>query len=307
MRNISFLSKKFQAKRHAVSALLCFFLLAASVYAQNLTIKEVWSLRVTGVPENCSWSALSVSVRGDVFILSTNPGYVVQLNDHGSFVNSVGGFGFAPSLFDHPQDLFAKDGLSVYVADTQNQRIQRFASKLEFVSALGDPLVQRSPSPEIKLPLSVGVSGQSDLFYIDGEKLEVVKMNRLNQVTSRFGGFSDGSGALKNPFRLCVDKRGIFVADGSAVLQFDYFGNFVRAITSSAVKTVSDVAVGSDGYVYITDKDSKCIHLFDGKGVWRSAFTGFAFENPVSIDIRQKTVYVLDSVLESIIILSIEP
>ena len=71
--------------------------------------------------------ALCVDRQDRVWVSATNTNRVQQFTNAGKYLRGVGGEGTEPGHFDLPHGLVldSRDGL--YVADTMNTRIQKFA------------------------------------------------------------------------------------------------------------------------------------------------------------------------------------
>ncbi|MBL7962196.1 NHL repeat-containing protein, partial [bacterium] len=162
---------------------------------------------------------------------------IVKLDTKGKYVNHVGGFGWKNNQFDSPVDIFAVDGLNIYVADLNNQRIQRYSKKLEYVTSFGESKLtelsidaSRTSNEPLGFPSGLAVSSQGDLFYSDSENDQIVKINRFGKKETAFGGFSEGRGTLRSPGKVFVTSRFVYVIDENRVVVFDYYGNYIRDI-----------------------------------------------------------------------------
>lgn len=213
----------------------------------------------------------------------------------------IGGFGWKVNQFDTPVDIATADGLNLYVADYNNQRIQRYGKNFEFISSLGDSKIDRLASDQtgktalqISYPSGVAVTSLGDLFFTESEKGTVYKINRFGNVDAVFGGFTNGTGNLLKPSKLCVTKNRVYVADDNKLVVYDYFGNYLYTTGEDILKKVTDVTVDVNNTVYVSDSELKTILIFDEKGGWQSSLMDFEFQSPVSIDIWNNQLYVLD-------------
>jgi hypothetical protein len=155
----------------------------------------------------------------------------LRLYDAGlTLVMEVGGPGFEQGRFDRPSAVWARNGLDIFVADYGNHRIQRFDRQLAFVSSLSTR-DSENPDQRFGYPTDAVLSRLGDLYVCDGENQRVVRINRLSQVEQVFGGFDAGRGKLERPTRIAIGpKDDLYVLDGSRILVFDAFGNFLTSL-----------------------------------------------------------------------------
>ena len=80
-------------------------------------------------------SGIGVDITGNVYVVDTDNGRIQWFGPDGTFISffgqqgSGGGscYGFVTSCFDHPRGIaFAPSGQAMYVADTNNNRVQKF-------------------------------------------------------------------------------------------------------------------------------------------------------------------------------------
>ena len=136
-------------------------------------------------------------------------------------------------LFDQPADVFANP-LSVYIADKNNHRIQRFDKDLNFISLLktrdSDDAAQR-----FGYPLSAVTSNQGDLFILDSENKRILKFDLFGNFIMNFGGFDAGIYALSRPKKMVVSSsNNLFVLDGKRIVVFDQYGNGINILQTNA-------------------------------------------------------------------------
>lgn len=194
--------------------LLFFFFVSGNASAQQIYP----SLTGTGI---------DVDVHSTIYILDAGSATLRTYDPALTLVAEVGGPGFEQGRFDQPSAVWARNGLDIFVADYGNHRIQRFDRQLSFVSALSTR-DNDDPDRRFGYPTDVTLSRQGDLYVCDGENQRVVRINRLSQVEKVIGGFDAGKGKLDRPTRIAAGpKDDLYVLDGSRILVFDAFGNFL--------------------------------------------------------------------------------
>ncbi|MEJ2543694.1 MAG: NHL repeat-containing protein [Calditrichaceae bacterium] len=80
--------------------------------------------------------AISVSQNKIVYVVDTGNNRIQLFNLDGSFIKSIGGFGFTSDKFDRPTDIWVQSLINIYIADYNNQRIQRYDGNMNYLSTL---------------------------------------------------------------------------------------------------------------------------------------------------------------------------
>jgi NHL repeat len=175
-------------------------------------------------------SSFYINSAGFIYISDISTDEITVLDTLGNLVKNIGGYGWRQSAFDNPADIFA-DALKVYVADKNNNRIQRFDKNLNFnfqIFTRESEIEQE----QFGYPLSAVMSNQGDIFILDSENSRIVKFDIFGNFLQNFGGYDYGNYALQKPVQLAVSmQNNIFVIDGNQVIIFDHYGNGSGKIT----------------------------------------------------------------------------
>lgn len=199
-------------------------------------------------------SSFYISASGIIYITDSGSNQVTSLDTLGNVLESTGGYGWAEETFDDPVDVFATP-LSIYVADKNNHRIQRFDRNLNFISSLS---TRNRENEEAKFgyPLSCTVSNQGDLYILDSENQRVVKFDLFGNFVQNFGGFDAGNYQLNKPKSMAVSPDNtLYIIDESGIVIFDSFGNGIGRIELN-VKPVAlriifdDLSFNSDNRIF---------------------------------------------------------
>ncbi len=197
------------------------------IFTNILFPQKFYLSQTIGTFENAS--SFWIVPNGFIYITDKDKDEVIQLDTSGNVLKDVGGFGWNQSQFDEPADVFA-DPLSVYVADKNNHRIQRFDRNLNFISELYTR-DKDNPDQSFGYPISCAVSNQGDLFVLDSENKRILKFDLFGNFKLQLGGIDAGQFALFNPISMSIGASGIvFVADQKSILTFDQFGNGITKI-----------------------------------------------------------------------------
>ncbi len=179
----------------------------------------------------------------------------------------LGSPGNAPGQFNRPRGIAVAPDGSLYIADTDNNRIQHIAADGSPITAWGTFAdILKGPAPEgtMNQPWSVAVG-------------------------------PDGSVYVADTFNFRIEK---YTADGQFIKMWGYFG---QAEKPEAFWGPRDVAVDSKGQLYVVDTGNKRIVIFDADGNYISQFgtVGLGagqFDEPVGIAFGPEgQIYVTDT------------
>ncbi|RMF70504.1 MAG: hypothetical protein D6743_00205, partial [Calditrichaeota bacterium] len=209
--------------------------------------------------------ALSFDPDGNLYILDTGNNRIVKFDSRGRVLGSIGGFGWEKEEFDRPLDITATTGLDVFVADYNNERIERYDKDLNYISSFyTDPNLE--PELQFGFPSGVAISGQGELFICDNENNRVLKLDLTGQPVLSFGDFNWGEGQLERPAKIELgpDNR-VFVSDRKAnqIVVFDYFGNYVARFGQGQLHQPDGLCWSDSQLLFVADSGSHRVVLFD--------------------------------------------
>ena len=186
--------------------------------------------------------------------------YVVDAEEHRVYLftspagkpRSVGGLGWGTTSFDHPVGI-ATDGLSVYVADYYNHRIQRFDRNLNYLSTFS---TRETSIAGIRFgfPTGVALSRQGDLFVLETENPRILKFTSQLRFERTFGGIESERGRLQMPIKILTshDDR-VYVLEPHRIVEYDYFGNVLRTIGEGLLHDARGFDVGEQQLLVVSD------------------------------------------------------
>ena len=169
-------------------------------------------------------SSFYINPVGYIFVTDIDTDEIYELDTLGNMIHSIGGYGWSNSAFDTPVDIFA-DALTIFVADKNNHRIQRFDKNLNFIfqiSARENEIEEES----FGYPLSAVTSNLGDIFILDSDNSRIIKFDLFGNFLQNFGGYDYGNYSLEKPKQLAVSmQNNIFVVDNNQIIIFDAYGN----------------------------------------------------------------------------------
>jgi DNA-binding beta-propeller fold protein YncE len=211
-------------------------------------------------PRFSSGRSIAVDLSGRVYVVDAVRNTIYLFDADGQAITSFGGSGTNEGQFDDPTDIDPTTGLLINVADGGNSRIQRFSRDFRFIENLpvssqagsgGD----RSPSfrpgagrvvmPADGYPVAVASSREDDLFVIEDISRRVLKWDRDRRNRWQIGQSLNRSENLVHPVDLAIAGDLLYVADQGrkAIVVFDLFGLYVRAVAEGRLNDIASVAV----------------------------------------------------------------
>lgn len=174
-------------------------------------------------------TSFSINPTGNIFVTDAGSNELIKMDKIGNVIVSRGGYGWAPSTFDYPADVFAQT-LRIAVADKNNNRIQFFDKDLTFLSEF----TTKEKDDELysfQYPVASAFSYQGDLFILDSDNARILKYNLIGDFILEIGSYDAGDFSLNNPVTFAVSPDGkLFVINENKIILFDQFGNGLSII-----------------------------------------------------------------------------
>jgi uncharacterized protein (TIGR03663 family) len=219
--------------------------------------------------------------------------------------------GSGPGQFLGPKGVARDLDGNVYIADSQNHRIQVFDAQGQFVREWGGEGVNAG---EFKEPWGVAVSADGTVYVADTWNHRIQVFDRKGGFLRMWGVFGEAPapetfpGLLYGPRDVVVDDTGyVYVSDtgNKRVIKYDPYGSMIHAVggEGSAEGQLLEpvgIAVADDGLLYVADTWNRRIQVFDAEGrfvrQWGVyAWSGMSVVNKpyLAVD-RQGSVYATD-------------
>lgn len=228
-------------------------------------------------------------------------------------------------LFSAPGGVATDAVGNVYVADTENNRIQKFDSSGEFIVTWGwgvqdgSAAFQRctgncqgglagTGSGQLSGPHGVAVSGSGEVFVADTYNSRILKFDSDGNYVSQWGSLGTGINNMDWPFSVATDAVGhVYVADtgNDRILEFDSNGDSVAGWGSTGTANGQfmaprGIAIDELGDVYVAELGGSRVQKFTSSGSyvtkWGSSGSAngeFSFPVGVTVD-ASGSVFVVD-------------
>lgn len=189
------------------------------------------------------------------------------------FALKWGSPGTGDGLFNGPRGIAVDAAGYVYVADTDNNRIQKFTENGAFLANWG---IAGTGDGQFKSPWGMTFDNSGFLYVIELNNARIQKFNSTGSFVSKFGTPGTGDGQFNAPRWLAVDASGnIYVSDqmNYRIQKFNSSGVFLtkwgnQGISDGQFNSPQGIAVDSSGNVYVAESDNCRIQKFNSNGAF---------------------------------------
>ncbi len=195
-----------------------------------------------------------------------------------AFTRVFGTHGSAKGQFEHPQGDAIDPHGNVWVADSLNNRIEKFSAFGEFKEpAYG---TEGGGNLQFRTPAAIAINQESGEVYVADQKNNRIEvLNEKGEFVHTFGVEGSGGGQLKAPSGVAIDPGGdVWVADtgNNRIEKFTPDGVYMAAYGSSGsgagqFNAPTDVAVSGED-VYVTDRGNNRVEEFLLNGAYYVQF-----------------------------------
>jgi streptogramin lyase len=184
---------------------------------------------------------------------------------------------------------------NIYVVDTGNNRIQKFAPNGSFLASYG---TSGTNLGQLNRPRAIFFGpNDGDIYVADAYNARIQVFDSNFNFIRAFGTFGSGPGQFANPSGVAVDNAGtIYVADNSnaRIEKFNSTGNFQsQFLTRGSAMQPYFSTLDNSGHLLVTDGTNHVVLIFDAQtGSYLSKFGSVGsgpgqFHGPRGIKIDQ--------------------
>jgi len=108
-----------------------------------------------------------------VYVVESGRHRLLKLSSNGQRLDSLGNQGFGNYQFDQPVDIDATNGLKIYVSDQNNNRIQVFDRRFQYLASIQ---AGGAPIPANRyIPGRLTVNRMGELFFYDDDSDSIIR------------------------------------------------------------------------------------------------------------------------------------
>lgn len=217
---------------------------------------------------------------GDVYVADTANNRIEELSSSGAFIEAfgwgvtngaaefevcksscqVGVAGSGNGQFNYPEGVAVDSSGNVWVADSENNRIEEFSSEGKYEDSFG---TEGKGEGQFKRPVGIAFSG-GNLYVAESGNNRVQELSTTGKYIYAWGKEGNGNGEFNKPQGIAEDPRtgNLYVVEsgGDRVQEFTAAGGFVAKFGSfgsgpGQLRHPQGVAVNSGG-VYVGDYEN---------------------------------------------------
>lgn len=222
-----------------------------------------------------------------------------------AFIKSWGKKGDKPGELKSPQRIAIGYDNLIYVADTDNDRIQVFDAEGNLIRTWG----WKEQREKMEKPQAVAVGSDGAVYVSDNENKRILKFDKNGGLLAKFGNKNVLSSDIMG---IAADAKGNVYAvdkDKNSIIVFNQKGDVIKTIGKKGkergdFKDPLDVSIDSSGNIYVLDADNKRVQKLDSSGNPLLVFgKEKELEEPLGIGLaRNGNIYVADKGLKRIVV-----
>ena len=187
----------------------------------------------------------------------------------------IGSAGTEPGQFQHPHDLaIAKDG-SLYIVDTDNNRIQHLSPDgkvLQVWGNFGDSTTSETPGGTFNQPWGIAIDHNGFIYVADTWNHRIQKFTEDGKFVKMWGYFGQGESptAFWGPRDIAIDNQNrLFISDtgNKRIVVFDSEGNYLSSFGQAGMQPGEfdepvGLAFAPNGQLYVADTWNQRVQVF---------------------------------------------
>lgn len=204
---------------------------------------------------------IAISPDGFIYVADSSNYRIQKFDSNGNFITKWGNYGSGDGQFNWGQGIYAAGSIavsydgSVYVADTYNNRIQKFDGNGNFIGKWG---ISGGGNGQIKQPYDIVIGSDGSVYVADGTDSSSYRVQKFDSNGNFFFKVM-GNGNFGNVTDMTVAPDGAFyIADNyftysggrSRIQKFNNSGNYMSTWKNYS-DSVSPRTTVNNGYIYV--------------------------------------------------------
>lgn len=207
-------------------------------------------------------------------------------------VISFGSFGTEESQFNHPTGVATDNKGNIFVADSKNNRIQKFDAQGNFLT-LFDGQTNSSCGP-LSAPTGLKINHEGSLYVVDRGNGRIVILTQDLKFKAAFGSPGQSLNQFQDPWDIAFDSRGFcYVTDikQHCLMIFTSSGDFrgrIGAMGSqkSRLNRPSGISINRSGHIFVCEMGNHRVSIFHICSEFVECFSGgLSMVNPCGVAI----------------------
>ncbi|MBN1331780.1 carboxypeptidase-like regulatory domain-containing protein [Candidatus Dojkabacteria bacterium] len=221
---------------------------------------------------------------GNYYVLDTGSYRVQKYNSSGVYQLTVGRTdgedGTGDGEFDYAEGLGVDSSGNLYVADSSNDRIQKFNSAGAFQLKFG---TSGSGNGQFDYPTDVAVDDDGFIYVVDAGNDRVQKFTSAGEYITQWGTSGSGNGQLDYPSYIAIesDFGDVWVTDynNNRVERFTKYGIYIDQFGTSGTGDgefdgPAGIAIDSQNNLFVLDQNNNRVQRFDENGTYKGQLGG---------------------------------
>jgi RHS repeat-associated protein len=172
-----------------------------------------------------------------------------------TYSSTFGSSGTGSGQFAHPGDVVLDAKGNLWVADSNNNRLQEFNEKGEFIKSMGSV---GTGNGQFKQPKSIAFTAAGNFWVADAANNRLQEFNEKGEFMKAVGSLGSGNGQFNGPEHVAIDAKGnLWVSDtyNYRIQELNENGEFVKVVNPTGLGAIepTGITVGPGGNVWVTD------------------------------------------------------
>lgn len=220
-----------------------------------------------------------------------------------AYQSSFGSSGTGSGQFAHPAGIAIDASGNLWVADENNNRLEKFNSKGEFVKAIGSA---GSGNGQFSRPTDVAIDPKGNLWVTDANNNRIEELNEAGEFLKAFGSKGSANGQFYGPECITIANGHVWVGDtyNHRLQEFNESAEFIKAVSSNGsgegqMVEPTGIAIGPGEKVWVADWGNQRVEEFTEAGGFVRQFGSEGsgngqFHRPDVIEVSGGNVFVGD-------------